>query len=219
MKINFANAFKIFYLLLFITLLNGCATKPQSVWYKSGSSEQEFEMERAQCNAQAFSLANGNLYQMVIIQNQCLQGKGWYLTDPNHLANINNELSTERANSRKESQERCVSPEFELIYAKTPCFTGDIDFKYMTDDTKITTNQKLIFVRWREAIDSSTQKTINIEVRLNGNAGKKYANYALSTMKPDNDKNNLDLYNGQITWGQYNSRRKEIYSKVIDFMK
>lgn len=209
-------------LIIFSTIalvLNGCATQPQSVWYKSGSSAQEFEMDRGQCNAQAFSLANGNLYQIAIIQNQCLQGKGWYLTDPTHLANINNELSTERANNKRRLEAMCASAEFEPIYAKTPCFANAIEFKFMTDETKITQPQKQVFVKWREAIDASLQQTANLEMRLNGSIGRKYANYSLTTYKADNDKNNIDLYNGKITWGQYNGRRKENYLKMMDAMK
>jgi hypothetical protein len=178
-------------------VLNGCATQPQSVWYKSGSSAQEFEMDRGQCNAKAFSLASGNLYQIAIIQNQCLQGKGWYLTDPKHLANINNELSTERANNRKQLETMCASAEFESIYAKTPCFANAIEFKFMTDETKITQLQKQVFIKWRETVDASLQQALNFEIRLGGSTGKKYAS-SFATYKADNDKNNVDLYIIQI---------------------
>jgi hypothetical protein len=64
-------------LLIFLCLI-GCATT-NKVWYKQGSSQQDFYQERAQCNAQA--IAANNIYQIAIIQNQCLQGKGWYLVD------------------------------------------------------------------------------------------------------------------------------------------
>ena len=202
-----------------LLLLNSCATQPQSVWYKSGSSAQEFEMEKGQCNAQAFSLANGNLYQIAIIQNQCLQGKGWYLVDPNQIANANNALTTERNNNKKLVESICANAEFAPIYAKTACFSSNIEFKHMTDETKITAPQKAVFVKWREAIDSSIQQAANNESRLNGNAGKKLANYLLTTYKIENDKNNLDLYSGKITWGQYNSKRKEIQSKIADATK
>lgn len=61
-------------------LLFGCATSDQQeVWFKQGVDNQQFEIDRAQCNAQAFSGANGNLMMVAIIQNQCLRGKGWQL--------------------------------------------------------------------------------------------------------------------------------------------
>ena len=214
----------IFAFLCFISLIfTGCATPPpQSVWYKAGSSSQEFDMERAQCNAQAFSLPNGNLLQISIIQDQCLRGKGWYPVDPKQLTDVNNvsnQLSEERQKFKRKSDELCASVEFAPIYAKTPCYASNVDFKQMADDSKIIQSQKEIFLKWREEIDAALRENVNIELRLNGNAGKKYSNYTLTTQKAESDKNNVDLYNGQITWGQYNSRRKDIYSKAVDYMK
>jgi hypothetical protein len=69
-------------LVLFLTVgLIGCATQPQpqSTWFKSGATQFDFENDRAACNAQAFSVGSGNLMQIAIVQNQCMQGKGWRL--------------------------------------------------------------------------------------------------------------------------------------------
>lgn len=200
-------------------LVVGCATQPQSVWFKNGASQQEFEIDKGQCNAQAFAVAGGNMYQIAIVQNQCLKGKGWQLVNPNQIANANNQLFEEREKNKQANEERCANIEFSSIYAKTPCLATQIEFRHMTNEEKITNEQKVVFVKWREAIDISNQQIVDTELRYNGSIGKKYGNYYLATMKPENDKNNLDLYNGKITWGQYNSRRKEIYSKLIDFMK
>ena len=210
---------KSFLLGLLALILAGCATQNQSAWFRSGANQQDFETDKGYCNAQAFSLANGNIYQIAIIQNQCLQGKGWQLVDQNQLNNVYNELNTERLKTKRESEARCSNPEYSSIYAKTPCFANEIEFKQMTDETKITSTQKQVFVKWREAIDSGNEQALSYEVRLNGNLGKKYSSYFTSTMKPENDKNNLDIYSGKITWGQYNSRRKEIYTKMLDAMK
>jgi hypothetical protein len=59
----------------------GCATKTVSYWEKPGASPQDFNIDRGQCNAQAFSVASGNLMQIAIVQNSCLQGKGWYIVE------------------------------------------------------------------------------------------------------------------------------------------
>jgi hypothetical protein len=213
---------KIIYKLIAIGILGGligCATQNESVWFKSGASAQEFEMDRGQCNAQAFSLANGNIYQIAIIQNQCLQGKGWQIKNSKHIANANLNLNNAREKARKDAEERCSIPEFAVIYIKTPCFSDQIDFKHMADETTITADQKQVFVKWREDVDKSYEKDNEIEIRLNENVGKKIVDRFQSIFKPESDKNNLDLYTGNITWGQYNRRRKEIYLKFIDSLK
>ena len=63
-------------ILVIFFLFAGCA---ENYWIKNGASTQEFEMDKAQCNAQAFSIPNATLMQIAIVQNQCLRGKGWNL--------------------------------------------------------------------------------------------------------------------------------------------
>lgn len=66
--------------LLFPTILLlafGCA--PQKQWYKDGTTPQDFSMDQGQCKAQAFSISGGNMMQIAIVFNSCMQGKGWNL--------------------------------------------------------------------------------------------------------------------------------------------
>ena len=200
-------------------LLTSCVTNNQKVWMKSGASTEDFETDRAQCNAQAYSVAGGNMYQIIFVQNQCLQGKGWRLQDANQVNELGNQLLNEREKQSIASKELCSRKEYEVIYAKTPCLSTQINFKNMTDNTKITEQQKFIFTKWREELDASIEITINREISLNGMAGKRFSNYYKSSAKPQNDKNNLDLYNEKITWGEYNSKRQEIYLKMSDAIK
>jgi malonyl CoA-acyl carrier protein transacylase len=58
-----------------LCLVGGCA---QTVWVKPGASAQDFYRDHGQCNAQAFSVPGASLMQVAIVQNACLQGKGWY---------------------------------------------------------------------------------------------------------------------------------------------
>ncbi|MDW7534505.1 MAG: hypothetical protein SCG82_01435 [Candidatus Nitrotoga sp.] len=53
--------------------------KTEEHWEKPGASDRDFNVDRGQCNAQAFSVAGGNIMQIAIVQNSCLQGKGWQL--------------------------------------------------------------------------------------------------------------------------------------------
>lgn len=59
-------------------VLAGCATQPEFVWMKNGSTEQEFYQDNGQCRAQAFSVPGVSLMQAVLVFEACLQGKGWY---------------------------------------------------------------------------------------------------------------------------------------------
>jgi hypothetical protein len=69
------------YVVLLALVLSGCAAQKELVWDKPGSSQQQFYQDLGQCRAQAFSVASGNLYQIAIVQNSCMQGKGWQLVE------------------------------------------------------------------------------------------------------------------------------------------
>ncbi len=56
----------------------GCAN---NVWVKSGATANDFNVDKAQCNAQTYSVPFASVYQQIAIQNQCMQGKGWTLKD------------------------------------------------------------------------------------------------------------------------------------------
>ena len=64
---------------LVVVLLAGCA-QPK-VWYQPGISPQQFEMDKGQCQAQAFGSPTMNSLQIAIVFNSCMRGKGWYLVD------------------------------------------------------------------------------------------------------------------------------------------
>lgn len=58
--------------LILATLLTGCA---QKLWYGNG----DFEVDRGQCQAQAFSIPNAPTMQVAVVYNACMRGKGWVL--------------------------------------------------------------------------------------------------------------------------------------------
>lgn len=73
---------KTVFLIAIAAALTACSTtKTVTVWVKPGSSQESFDMDKGQCDAQAFSVAGGNLMQVAIVQNGCMRGKGWHLED------------------------------------------------------------------------------------------------------------------------------------------
>jgi hypothetical protein len=63
-----------------LCLLSSCATT-ETVWDKPNSSQQEFYRDSGQCKAQGFGATGMNMYQVTLIFNSCMQGKGWYLVE------------------------------------------------------------------------------------------------------------------------------------------
>jgi hypothetical protein len=55
------------------------ACAPQT-WHKSNASSEDFEMDKGECQARAFSIPNAPPMQIAIVFNSCMRGHGWYLS-------------------------------------------------------------------------------------------------------------------------------------------
>jgi hypothetical protein len=65
---------------LFVLLLAGCATT-EKYWDKPGASASDFEADKGQCQAQAFSTPGMYTMQVALVFNSCMRGKGWALVE------------------------------------------------------------------------------------------------------------------------------------------
>lgn len=64
-------------ILLAAVALSGCAV----TYYKNGSTEQEFNIDVAQCEAQSYMVsANGPALDRMAYRMACMKGKGWRTT-------------------------------------------------------------------------------------------------------------------------------------------
>lgn len=63
--------------ILICLLLTGCATT-ERVWVRPGATDQEFYMDRGQCQAQAFGTPGMYTFQVAMVFQSCMAGKGWH---------------------------------------------------------------------------------------------------------------------------------------------
>jgi hypothetical protein len=220
------------FILLF--LFAGCAHN--NVWYKPNASTNEFNVDRYDClqkSQQQSSSAFANQYVGTassgsvtnsLLFDSCMNAKGWSLQDKNNLQKTNELKAADFEQKKvilsdimKKFDEKykavCAKQEYAPLFVKTSCNVKDITFEQIADNTKITTEQKTIFLKYRtefEAVGkehrSYMRKVIVREIH------KRWLDYNESTL-PEIDKNNLDLLNGVITWGEYNQRRKDLQTR------
>jgi hypothetical protein len=220
-----------FIMLLF--LFAGCAHN--NVWVKPGASTNEFNVDKYDCMQQsqqessgAFvnpyggvarsgSITNWNLY------NSCMNAKGWSLQDSNALPKtvdqnsaefkqkVSNYIDTMKKFTEK-NKAICAKPEYAALMAKTSCLTKDITFEQIADNTKITPEQKPIFIKYRTEVDAVAKEQKEYLHTLTSPGDIQWANH-LDSRQPEIDKYNLDLLKGVITWGEYNQHRKDLYAR------
>lgn len=58
-------------------VLAGCASMGPRKWYRDGATEEDFNMDKGQCQAQGFSIGGGTMMQAAMVYNSCMRGKGW----------------------------------------------------------------------------------------------------------------------------------------------
>lgn len=217
-------------LLLFpFLLLVGCA---QNTWYKPSARPGDFEKDRYDClqqSQQQYSRAQTNGWQGAseskVVTNDglfssCMNARGWSIQNQqavqqqiqqqqNNQSSTQSQFQSESTRLTNEAKANCANPEFKPYYSKTACTALEITFEQLADSTKITPAQKAVLPKLRAVIDENL-KARNALNRRAGGRNAKIADYVVGNIMPQNDKNNLDLYNGKITWGEYNQRRKDI---------
>lgn len=113
---------------------------------------------------------------------------------------------------KQQTDSRCANSEFKPYYEKTPCLANQINFQYVSDTSKITPTQKKVFQNLRSAIDENQRE----RVRVDRETGFGWAADLMEQfLIPPNDANNLDLLNGKITWGEYNTKRRDIFNNFM----
>jgi hypothetical protein len=145
-----------------------------------------------------------------------MNAAGWSLQDQKAMQPVQQQQQTQFVSEKArldqivvEMKGLCSNPEFQPYYAKSPCSSNDFVLSSMSDKSKITNAEKVALEAWASKYDKLISDSNNI-LRQAGNADKAWVRYMEQTVIPAATKNRLDVYEGKITWGDYNKRRKEI---------
>lgn len=206
-------------------ITTGCA---QSLWVKPNAGQGEFERDRYSClqqSQQRVGAAQVNAYggssintveTNGVLFSTCMGSKGWSLQSKEAIQSRvaqdqakNDELKAKNDQVRANAVAMCNNEELKEYYKKTSCNSLDVSFQHIADTSKITQDQKIALIKQRDAV-ALIEKQLDEITRQLGEMGAKRISIALNFTRPENEKNNLDLYNEKITWGEYNKRRKEI---------
>ena len=111
---------------------------------------------------------------------------------------------------RRSASAICANPAYAVYFAKTACGTSSITSQQIADGSRISPEVKAILSDVINALNAYSDEYFRI-LRNGSPAGAKWADIYVSISRPQDEKNNRDLYNGTITWGTYNKRRFEIF--------
>jgi hypothetical protein len=151
------------------------------------------------------------------LRDACLQGIGWRKTDQQgSIASqqaLGNSEDRDRASQlRAERNAQCSNPKYAIIIAKSPCSSNDYTAQHLSDPSKITAQQKPLMQEfYEEAKKRNPEWTVIIVRRIKDpRTAMQRLRYLESVVTPAVEQNTQRLLEGKITWGEFNTRGKQI---------
>jgi hypothetical protein len=105
----------------------------------------------------------------------------------------------------------CADPKYKLFFAKTPCNHPDITLQFLTDSSKADAAEKKVIVLMDgEFLKIATMQADNLRQNVNpASLAIALSNLRLQHRSESQD-NLTNLYQGKISWGEYNTKRKAL---------
>jgi hypothetical protein len=123
--------------------------------------------------------------------------------------------------TREKHNKICINDSYKLFFAKTTCNVGELTLQFLTDESKATPAEKKVLL----LVDNELLAVAKMAAdNYRENTKPAALAIALSNLRmksrADAQENLLNLYQGKITWGGYNTQRKALAaSSSADFEK
>jgi len=119
----------------------------------------------------------------------------------------------------EEQRKVCVQPDLQELFAKKmPCKAEDATREQLSDKSKISSSEKIAFLKWEDISAKSNQKLAGINRQYKFKSGEAVASLIEKGLV-DSKKLASDFSNGRISWGEFNKRRKDAYMRYRDDLK
>lgn len=174
----------------------------------------QLQQQNAQNMAQAGSNIGTAFAQSAYFDN-CLLSLGWSKQSVSQQQNqnitrLNNGYQKERGELiAKFIENTCKSNYLKSMFEKSPCNSSEISFSQLTDKERISPEHKAALIKYNDdRIEMFRGEASIIQNYILQPLREEYSKFR----KIRHDKTislSIELYNGEITWGDYNQRRKD----------
>jgi hypothetical protein len=118
-----------------------------------------------------------------------------------------------------ESSRLCANHNFAPYFAKSACMADKITDKQLGDESTITAEQRDIMQKVIAQSDAIEKEEDALLKTYGGPVGNKIVDYKTTSYRPQRDKNNADLSNEKISWGEFNHKRQALTQELDDALK
>lgn len=126
-----------------------------------------------------------------------------------------NQLKAAYAQAVIEYNQACRRKEYKRLLLHTACDNNDITLDQLADKSKLPATDRSLFSKFRSEAHALVTRVVTAYRSYGGPNGAEAA-LALQRAESLAEKNALALYEGTVTWGDYNKRRKEINDTFRD---
>jgi hypothetical protein len=177
----------------------------------------QIQQQNSQNMAQAGANIGTAFAQQQFAEN-CMRTLGWskqqtVSSSQSNVAELNRKYQEEFSGLMGEFEVRvCKSEGFQYLFKKSPCNIRDISLVHLANKDKVNQQDLDLLLKYSETLKEFQNKELEIinkyilpPLKIN------YANMRRSQM----DRGMgllLELYEGKITWGDYNKKRQEVAS-------
>lgn len=198
--------------------LSSCAQQQQDYWQKPCASVADFSAERERCMEQAdqpSSQAYVNQSDGADVFGACMTSRGWHLVSVTDAKGYSSALSALNAEQLQLCSRADLLPIFEK---KMPCQAKQATPQQLSDRSKISKAEKPVFMKWLVLTEENNKKLAATHEQYNRQAGDGVASLAKNKDEAG-AKLGEQLYDGRISWGEYNKGRMEIVLRAEEAAK
>jgi hypothetical protein len=202
--------------------LVSCAGQPQGLWLKPGATKEDFNKERYACmqqaqqpNSVAYLDKYGGVSNSKVITNEnlfsaCMNAGGWYLAHMQDPKVFNESVDVEVARLVQLCSQADLQP---IFPRKMACKPKDTTPEQLSDRSKISESERVALTKWRSAVEETNQRIAAIDRQYAGRAGEVMAS-GLERSTSATSQLSSQLYDGRISWGEFNKGRIDIAHRV-----
>ncbi len=204
---------------------------PSGELFWSTMSLYEFDCQKEERRLMAFSWRSGHMGLGTVVHTESTPSSKFTPVAPETVAAVMLQIACGKKQAAQQAQSNplqdavktfnseadatCRDPALQPYFVKSPCDIFNATLEQLSDSSKINDEQKAALQKARAAFTDASKKLIQAYRQYGGQKGNETASL-LEKTDGQSDANQLDLYSGKITWGEYNRRRKDSNVQLRD---
>jgi len=196
------------------------------LWVKPGGTTAEFDKDKYNCLQSSQQRASGLYFnkfgggasdQMVTndkLFSSCMNSRGWKLTRgdeaskyvADQTAKIQ-EVNVTMEQLKQENYALCAKAEYAWINQRSACNANELTLAQLSNTERLNTTNRDSFMAFYAENKNLSRRRIEV-INASGDRNSRALVDIMEKFLSSRERSALELYEGKVTWGEYNKDRK-----------